>query len=401
MQCDPRPATDSDLRLARRLQLLGLSFGHALNDGYVNFIAPLWPQVKATFGLSNADVGLITLYWGITTNFGQPVLGYLTDRWRPKRLVVAATLISTVFFSFIGYARSFPLFMACLIVGGVGVATYHPRGGALAASVSGSRRALGMGIFSAGGAVGFAVGYLCSPYLYGLTGSMTGLAYAAPVGLVGALILLFIDAEGRVAADRPALSLRRHVLPHLRPIMPLLAVMILRSAAVVAVANFVPIMLAERGRALVAGGHAGFYFVAGGAIGGLVGGHISDRIGRRGITILSLLLSPPFLMCALRAAALPSLGRFFLALFAAGFILRGAEPVNITHTQELLPRGASLAASLGMGGAWGVAGLVAPLVGKVADTWGVEYALGWVAWIPLLAGLAAILIPRGATHRDG
>ena len=74
--------------------------------------------------------------------------------------------------------------------------------------------------------------------------------------------------------------------------------------------------------------------------------------------------------------------------------MRGAEPTNITHTQELLPRGTSLAASLGMGGAWGVAGLVAPVVGRISDLHGVEYALTLTAWLPVVAAVIAWWIPR-------
>lgn len=374
--------------------------GHALNDAYVNFIAPLWPQIKAKFILTNSDIGMITFWWGLTTNFGQPIFGYLTDRWRPRRLVVIATLISTVFFSFIGYAQSLSMFIVFLVLGGVGVALYHPRGAALANTVSGARRALGMGVFGAGGAIGFAIGYLCSPYLHDLAGSMKGLVYAAPVGIIGALVLLFVDVEARIETQATAFSFRRHVMPYIGKILPLFAVMTLRSSAVVAFANFIPLMLAAQGRELIAGGHAGFYFVAGGAIGGMLGGHISDRLGRRGITIVTLLASPPLLYYALQAAALPSLSLFFALLFAAGFVSRGAEPTNITHTQELLPQGASLAASIGMGGAWGVAGSIAPLVGKLADQHGVEYALGWVVWIPVLGAMAAIFIHRDQTASE-
>jgi len=386
-------------RRGRVGQLLGLALGHALNDGYVNFIAPLWPQIRERFALSMTDIGAITFWWGLTTNFGQPIFGYLTDRWRPRQLVVVATLISTFFFSFIGYMQTLPGFIAFLVLGGMGVALYHPRGGALAVAVSGSRRALGMGVFGAGGAIGYALGYLGSPYLHNLTGDMKGLAYAAPVGLIGAVVLFIINAEGRIAAQKAAFSFRKHMAPYVGRVLPLMVVMVLRSAAVVAFGNFIPLMLDAQGWDLTKGGHAGFYFISGGAIGGLIGGHISDRLGRRGITIFTLLISPPFLYYALKAAALPSLGWFYVLLFAAGFVMRGAEPTNITHTQEMLPQGASLAASLGMGGAWGFAGLVAPIVGRVSDSFGVAYALSWVVWVPVAAAVAAVFIPRGDTHR--
>ena len=81
----PPPVSSVQSRRTRIGQLLGLAFGHALNDGYVNFIAPLWPQIKLKFALSNSDIGAITFWWGLTTNFGQPLFGYLTDRRRPHR----------------------------------------------------------------------------------------------------------------------------------------------------------------------------------------------------------------------------------------------------------------------------------------------------------------------------
>ncbi len=395
-----RPEQAPRTRKTRVIELAGLSFGHMLNDSYVNFVAPLWPQIRQKFALSNSDVGSIIFWWGLTTNFGQPIFGYMTDRWRPRHIIVGATLISCLFFSFIGYATTLPAFVAFLILGGMGVAIFHPRGGALAVAASGARRALGMGVFSAGGALGYAFGYLASPYLHGLTGSMKGLMYAAPVGIIGAVILLLINVEGGAPKRAAAFHLREHVLPYLPKIAPLMLVMILRSATVVAFSSFIPQMLADQGKELIAGGHAGFFFIAGGAVGGMIGGHISDRLGRRGITIVTLLMSPPFLYSALHAAALPSLTLFFSLLFLAGFITRCAEPTNITHTQEILPEGASLAASLGMGGAWGVAGLIAPVIGRMADAHGVPYALGWAVFIPIVAAIAALFIPRGNTHQD-
>jgi len=396
----PSLPRSSESRSARSIQLFGLSLGHALNDGYVNFIAPLGPRVEALFSLSHTDFGLITFVWGLFTNFGQPVFGYITDRWQPKRLIVIATLISTVFFSYIGYARSLPAFIAFLILGGMGVALYHPRAGALAVRVSGSHRALGMGVFSAGGAAGYALGFLAAPYLHNLTGDLRGLAYAAPVGVIGAGLLLLVNAEGRAPQSSVEFSFRKHFLPYWRSVSALFGVMVLRSAAVSGFTLFIPLMLDAQGRSLVKGGQAGFFFVAGGALGGMIGGHISDRLGRRGITIVTLLLSPPILYCAMAAAGLPSLALFYALLFVAGLVARAAEPVNITHTQELLPQGASLAASLGMGGAWGFAGLIGPLMGKLSDHYGVAQALGWLVWLPVAAAIVAFWIPRGETHRE-
>jgi FSR family fosmidomycin resistance protein-like MFS transporter len=371
-----------------------LALGHGVNDGLANAIAPIWPMVRQQFGLTMSGIGLITFWWGLTTNFSQPLFGYLIDRWNPRRLLGAATLVATVFYCTVGYTRNLTWFVVFLLVGGLGVSLYHPRAGALAVKVSGGRKALGMGVFTAGGSVGMAAGYLLSPYLCELVGSTKGLLYAAPVGLVTAALLWGVGSQdGQRSADQ-GFDFHQDVLPHLGKLLPLSLVMILRASTVVAFCNFLPLLLAAQGRQLVAGGYSGFFFTAGGAIGSMIGGHISDRLGRRGITIVSMLLSPAFVYLALQSTQRPGLLCLFLALFAMGLVLRAAEAVNITHTQELLPRATSLASSLGMGLAWGFAGLVAPLLGILADRHGVDYALSLVVWLPLVAGLIALGIPR-------
>ncbi|MCE5219084.1 MFS transporter [bacterium] len=371
-----------------------LALGHGVNDGLANAIAPIWPMVRQQFGLTMSGIGLITFWWGLTTNFSQPLFGYLIDRWNPRRILGVATLVATVFFCTVGYTRNLTWFVAFLVLGGLGVSVYHPRAGALAVKVSGGRKALGMGVFTAGGSVGMAAGYLLSPYLCELVGSTKGLLYAAPAGILTAVLLWGTGSrDSRQSADQ-GFDFRQDVLPHLGKLLPLALVMILRASTVVAFCNFLPLLLAAQGRQLVAGGYSGFFFTAGGAIGSMIGGHISDRLGRRGITIVSMLLSPACVYFALQSTQRPGLACLFLALFTLGMVLRAAEAVNITHTQELLPRATSLASSLGMGFAWGFAGLVAPLLGFLADRHGVDYALGWVIWLPLVAGLVAFGIPR-------
>lgn len=395
---EPHHEQSTPERRQRIFQLLGLSAGHGLVDAYINFIVPLLPVVRRLFNLTHAATGVVMFWLGLFTNFGQPLFGYITDRYKPRHMLVVAAIVSTVFFGFIGFTRTLPLFMSFLLIGGLGTALYHPQAGALAVVASGRRRGLGMAIFAAGGAVGNAGGYLLAPYLYELHNSLTGLAWAVPVGVIGAFGLLAIRTDDGTAATAPRFRLRQHVLPHLPKVVPILITTTLRSMTVVGFYIFIPLMLAAQDRQLVEGGHAGFYFLAGGAIGGMICGHISDRIGRRGVTIATLLATPPLLYHALKASALPSLGPFFAMLFASGLMLRAAEPTNITHTQELLTGGRTVAASLAMGLSWGLAGLISPTVGKIADAHSVEYALRWIMWLPAIAAIAAFFIPRTDVH---
>ena len=174
--------------------------------------------------------------------------------------------------------------------------------------------------------------------------------------------------------------------------------MVLRAMTVVAFASFFQVMLGDRGLSVMHQGGALFAFVFGGAFGGIVGARLSEYWGRRFVTIVTLALSPPLLYFSLHAGYWPAL----VLLFVGGFILRGAEPINIAQTQDLVPEGISMASSIGMGLSWGIAGIITPVVGWISDATGdLPYALAWTVLLPLVAAAIGFMLPKtGETAPD-
>jgi len=375
--------------------LAACSVAHGIGDGFANFVPPLMYTVRQLFGLSDHHLGLITLLFSATTNFGQPIFGYVVDRWQPKHTISVALLVAAVFTCGIGFAPNVYVFVAFLMMSGWGIALFHPRGGALAAEASGYRRALGMSIFGAGGAAGYAVASLVSRLLHtwGLGLGMKplqGLIFALPAGILAVLVLARFTPHAPRPASGERFRLRRDLVPYLPQLLPLLAVMVLRSGTVNAFATFYQVLQGERGASELSQGGVLFAFVAGGAVGGIVGGHLSDIYGRRCVTVLSLLMSPAVLWYALSA----SYWWAIVLLFIGDFILRAAESVNIAQTQDLLPRGMSTASAISMGFTWGVAAVVPWLVGLVSDLTGsLQYALSLPLLLPLVAVAFALRLP--------
>lgn len=347
------------------------------------------------------------MLFSLTTNFGQPVFGYLIDRYRLRNVIPFGLGVASVFMCAVGFAPSLWVFVAFMMLSGLGIALFHPRGGALAAEASGSRRAYGMSIFGAGGATGYALASLGAPLLHDLglrvgLRPLQGLIFALPLGLA-AVYLLWRFNPHRDAPDTatppPQFSLRRHLLPHLRPLLPVFVVMVLRSATVTSFATFIQVLQGDLGHSPLFQGAVLFVFVGGAASGGMVGSHLSERYGRRFITVTSLLLAPPLLYYALSAPPLLLLG----LLFAAGFTLRGAEHVNIAQTQDLLPHGMSTASAISMGFTWGIAGLAPRIVGMVSERTGnLAFALACTTVLPVIAAGVALALPTrapGATPR--
>jgi membrane associated rhomboid family serine protease len=140
-----------------------------------------------------------------------------------------------------------------------------------------------------------------------------------------------------------------------------------------------------------AGTAVSIYLVAVG-VGGFFGGPAADRLGPRRIIILSLLSAVPFLFIA------PQLSGwlFVAALAIGGFLLQSTLPVNVTFGQTIAPIGAATVSSLMMGFAWGMGGLIVPLVGMLADRIGIEYTLMTMSAVPLVAACLAVPLPSGS-----
>ncbi len=378
-----------------RTRLAVSSVGHAASDGLVNLVPPLWYIVRSVFGLSDHGLGIVMMLFSLITNFGQPVFGYLIDRRGWRNVVGLGVFISAVFTCTIGFMPNLWLFTLALILSGMGTALFHPQGGGLAAHASGHRRAFGMSIFGMGGAVGYAAGSLVSPLLHrlGLMAGMKplqGFIFALPLGLVLAYLLHAYTRNHSMPLAQTRFRLRQHLLPYWRPLVPVLAVMVLRSMTVVAYASFFQVIVGERGLSEYLQGAVLFSMVLGGALGGVVGAQLSDLWGRRFVTVVSLLASPPLLYYSLYTPYVAAI----VLLFLSGLTLRAAESVNIAQTQDLVPHGISMASSIGMGLAWGVAGFVTPLVGMVSDaTHDLAYALSLTVCLPIVAAVVALTLP--------
>ena len=98
---------------------------------------------------------------------------------------------------------------------------------------------------------------------------------------------------------------------------------------------------------------------------------------------------PPFLL----AAPLLSGWLFIVVLATGGFFLQSTLPVNVMFGQALAPVSAATVSSLMMGFAWGMGGFSVPLVGALADRYGIERTLLGLAIIPSIAALLTIWLP--------
>jgi len=380
----PRVAAAGDPRT-----LWAATSAHFLNDFYVAFLAPLLPLVVQKFSLSLALAGFLATVLTTSSAMSQPLFGVVADRMRRRIFVVVGPALSISAMGLLGLAPTYPLLLMLLLLAGTGTASFHPQGASSAGQASGTRLGRGLSFFVAGGELGYALG----PLVIALVVQARGLAATWMVAVPGlfACVLLwrFVPSRRPVTPVPVAGGMRADLRAAFAPLFVLWLIVVLRSIIISSYQTFIPLLLQQRGGSIVAGGWAVFLFGGIGALGGISGGTLSDRYGRRRMLALSLILGVPMLYGFIRTGGL--LAYVFLA--AGGISVYLSAAVTIVMAQELLPHRASVASSIVMGLAWGTAGLSLTAVGAAADVVGLESALTWTLALAVVALIAIARLP--------
>jgi len=392
-----------EIPTARRMDLARvalLSLGHLVVDLYSPFLATLLPLLIKKFGLSLTLASILASILMVSASLSQPLFGILSDRIGGRRLLFLGPMMAAVGMSFIGLLPSYAFLVPFLVIGGLGVSCFHPQAAALAGHFSGSSKGLGVSLFMLGGNVGFALG----PMVILAIALGLGLERSY-VALLPALIFVFVllryfpknmlpTPPARV--ERAAWkALRLHAL---LPFSLLWLVVCLRSTVILSLVTFLPTLQTMRGLSLAAAGSSITIFVICGALGGLVGGILSDRVGRKRMVVFSFLLVIPAFYGFLHVSIQWSL----LSLALLGFFFFLGESPCIVMAQETVPgRGGTMSALI-MGFAWGMAGLALALlgIGVLADAFGLKQTIDLLLYLPVAALVLAFLLPEVGSGRQ-
>jgi FSR family fosmidomycin resistance protein-like MFS transporter len=383
--------------LNRRLALLALA--HFTIDTYSSFYLPLLPLLMARLGLNYTMVGGLVALGSMSSSFAQPLFGLVSDRLGRPWFVALGPLVAAVFLSSIGAAPTYAALVGLLVLGGVGVAAFHPQTASLAGSSTRSR-AQAMSFWVTGGTLGWALG----PMFATTTANAFGLTrtwFASVPGVLLSLgLLLWMRREPPLPHAQRSSTRLADLAPVARPLTMLYLVVVVRSAVSSGFATFLPLYAHSRGWSVAAGGVLTTVYLTAGALGGFVGGWLSDRLGGLRVVRTSFALAIPFYVGFF---LLPE--RVGLVCLVLGyFILQATLPVNVVLGQELSPRHASAISSLLMGAAWGVGALLVGPIGALADHAGLRVALMALSGLilpGLVLALALRLPPRAALAESG
>jgi FSR family fosmidomycin resistance protein-like MFS transporter len=130
-----------------------------------------------------------------------------------------------------------------------------------------------------------------------------------------------------------------------------------------------------------------FVFLAAVAAGTIAGGPLSDRIGVKYVIWGSILGVLPFTL------ALPYASLFWTTILTIviGLVLASAFSAIVVYAQELVPGRVGLISGVFFGFAFGIAGIGAAVLGRLADAYGIETVYRLCAFLPGIGILAALL----------
>lgn len=362
--------------------------GHTVVDTSQNVLPVVLPLLHARFGLSYAQVGLAAALLNLSSSVIQPVFGWISDRWGIQWFIPAGIVWTGTLMGVIGLVPNYWALLLVVTMTGIGTAAFHPVASMAAAHASSAQRGLGMSLFSAGGNLGFAAGPILMTWILAWF-SLSGTVLLMGLGLLTAGLIHGYRREIEV----PFTGQRRR---HDREDAPIpwgklsgLCVLItLRSWGASGMVVFLPLFLIGQGMTLSLTGRALFVLLFFGALGGMLGGHLSDRVGRQKVIATSLLLYPP-----LMATALTLQGPLrWILLAVAGMALLASNSVTVVFAQELLPRHIGMASGLTLGLSFGAGGLGVGVSGVMADLLGLAPSVWTLVLLPGLGGLVALTL---------
>jgi MFS transporter, FSR family, fosmidomycin resistance protein len=379
--------------------LIGISFSHFLNDTMQSLIASVYPILKDAYALNFAQIGMITLAFQFTASLLQPVVGHLTDKKaQPFSLAVGmgSTFVGLLLLSI---AASYPAILVAAAMVGLGSAVFHPESARIARLASGGRYGFAQSVFQLGGSFGTSMGPVLAALIVVPFGQPS-IAWFSTIAFLAILILWRIGfwyrpqiarRKAAKAAAHPDAPSSRHVKIALAV---LVALLFSKQLYVSSLSSYYIFYLIDRfGVSTQAAQIYLFVFLAANAAGAFFGGPIGDRFGRKIVLWFSVLGALPFTL------ALPHVGLYAGAALTIiiGLVISSTTSTIIVFAQELVPHRFGMISGVFFGVAFGIGGLGAAVLGRLADYTSITFVYQVCAFLPAI-GLLAVFLPNMKQH---
>jgi MFS transporter, FSR family, fosmidomycin resistance protein len=383
--------------------LAAISVCHLLNDMVQSLIPAIYPILKSSFHLDFGQIGLITFTYQLTASLLQPFVGLYTDRKpHPYSLPVGMTL-TLAGLILLASAPNFGMLLLAGAMVGMGSAVFHPESSRVARLASGGQHGLAQSLFQVGGNAGSSLGPLLAAFIVVPRGqgSIAWFSFAAALGI---LILTYVGSWYRTHPSRkkPAKqgSEGINAIPR-KKVAIAIAVLILlifsKYFYLASISSYYTFYLISKFHLGVRSSQLYLaVFLGAVAVGTFAGGPVGDRIGRKPVIWCSILGVLPF------SLLLPYANLFWTLILTIiiGLVIASAFSAILVYAQELVPGNVGTISGLFFGFAFGMGGIGAAVLGKIADATSINFVYQLCSFLPAI-GILTVFLPnlRDAKHR--
>lgn len=377
-----------------------LALSHGVNDMFTGMVPALLPGFQQRFGLEEGAVALLAGTFAFSSSFLGPFFGDLADLYGARIVAALAVAFTSVTLSLLSLVSDATLLLGLMALAGLGSAAFHPAGGTLIRADAGTRTALALGLFSAGGMLGYALGPIVVLWLVAGAGPEWGLWLILP-GLFAAFLIFRLAPKSPPAKARPsARGLGWRLIRG--PVGLLTAAASLNALVILAFTSGYPLWLVNvRGVAadsMVLGATLAVFALAL-AIGGIGGGLLAIKVRRELVVALTMIgaVVPLLLLFILEPGSLA----YYATVAMAGLLTYASVPLLVHGAQELAQGRVGAASGMLFGLAGAVAAVLYIGLGWLQTSLGIAPVLG-VAFAGLLpaAPLAYFTLKRANGHQQ-
>lgn len=381
----------------RKLFVYLLSLGHLSVDLAPGALPAILPFLVLHNGLSYTEVAGLMFASSCLSSVVQPAFGYWADKSSKTWFMSLGIVMSGVGLGLSGLATNYWLIFLAVTVMGIGSSVYHPVAAQTVNRIS-QQKAADMGIFSVGGNIGFGIAPLIAAAALTAWGTPGTILFAVWGVAMAALMLWSVQkmtgTAGATDQSNPKTP-QNHTTNRSNdwPAFARLSLVILfRSVATTGTLVFLPLFCIKQFGISEAFSSTLLTFLClCGAVMTALGGWLTERLGLVHACKLGYLgLAPAF---ALLLVA-PSVWWVFALAAVISFSLNGTYAAFVVLGQTYLAKNVGFASGVTMGLAASLGGIFTPLLGVLADTYGIEWAVYALIAIGAACALSSFLLPE-------
>lgn len=374
-------------QLGRVLMIIS---GHFIHDTYSAFLAPLLPSLIEKLSLSYTQAGALSAIAQLPSLLN-PLIGYLDDKINLRILVILAPAITATTMSGLGFAPNYISLAILLFITGLSITAFHAPSPAMIARASGNQVGRGMSLYMAAGELGRTVGPLLASWAL-LTFTLNKMFPVAIPGWVASLAIFIRFRGARIHVEKQ--SGFREVLPVARRLfLPMMWIVLLRSFLVTGLGVYLPTLLEGEGASIWKAGSTLAIYQLAGVIGAILGGTVSDHLGRKPVLFIVSLFAPALVFIFLNTSG----WLVIPILMLTGLFILSAQPIMLAMVQDQLPNHRSVANGFFMAISFICLSLSAIVIGMLGDRIGLRQAFHWTAIAGLLVVPLIFALPKNSS----